>query len=313
MQFGSLVILTFAAVLCVAQSPASSDMLAAFTISKNVNEVNLVFSVRDSRGHLRSDLTESDFQLLDNQHPPQQIRYFQRQTELPLRVALLIDNSGSITSRIGFEKKAVSVFLKKILRPGVDQALVAAFDDQVRLLQDFTNDKDALEKALRHLQPHGNTALYDAVAFASKKLGHTSDTRVSRRVIILISDGADTASRAMLNDAQRAALSSDAVIFSLSTNDRNWGYPKGEAVLELLSRGTGGNILPAREEGALRRAFAEVEKTLRTQYAVGYTPANFQTDGSFHSVQILPRKSRLAVHCRRGYFAAGKNDGGARL
>lgn len=292
------------ALLCLGQAPPSPDMLAAFTINKNVNEVNLVFSVRDSRGHLRSDLTLSDFQLLDNHHAPQDVRYFQRQTELPLRVALLVDNSSSIASRIDFEKKAATLFLKKILRRGVDEALVVAFDDEVRLLQDFTSDVDVLDAAIHRMKPKGDTALYDAVAFASRKLSRISDLRVSRRVIILISDGDDTHSRATLNDAQQAALASDAVIFGLSTNDLAWGYPKGEAVLELLSRGTGGNILPAHQEGALKQAFSEVEKTLRTQYAVGYIPANFQTDGSFHSVEILARKSHLAVHCRRGYFAA---------
>src|SRR4029078_391215 len=296
-------LLTLSAPFCFAPSPPP-DMLAAFTISKNVNEVNLVFSVRDSHGRLRTDLTQSDFQLLDNHHPPQDIRYFERQTELPLRVALLIDNSSSITGRISFEKKAASVFLKKILRPNVDQAMVVAFDDQVGLLQDFTSDVNALHAAIDRMRPKGDTALYDAIAFASRKLNHISDTRVSRRVIIVISDGEDTHSRETLNDAQRAALASDAVIFSLSTNDLSLGYPKGEAVLELLSRGTGGNILKAKAAAELKSAFTEVEKTLRTQYAIGYVPANFPPDGSFHSVEILAAKSHLAVHCRRGYFAA---------
>jgi VWFA-related protein len=298
----TLLFFTLSAAFSSAQSP-QPDMLAAFTVSKNVNEVNLVFSVLDSRGHLRSDLSEADFQLLDNHHPPEQIRYFQRQTELPLRVALLIDNSASITTRVKFEKKAVSVFLKKILRP-MDQALIASFDDQVHLLHDFTNDANALEVALRRMQPQGSTSLYDAVVFAGNKLARTSDAKVSRRVIILISDGDDNHSRKLLNDAQQAALASDAVIFSLNTNDPTWGYTKGEAALELLSRASGGSILPAKAESELKRAFADVEKTLRTQYAIGYTPANFQADGSFHSVQVLTRQSHLTVQCRRGYFAA---------
>src|SRR5947207_15732419 len=118
----TLLFFTLFAAFCPAQSPPP-DMLAAFTVSKNVNEVNLVFSVLDSRGHLRSDLTEADFQLLDNHHPPEQIRYFQRRTELPLRVALLIDNSTSITERLHFEKKSSLGFLEEDTSsrgPGLD-------------------------------------------------------------------------------------------------------------------------------------------------------------------------------------------------
>jgi Ca-activated chloride channel homolog len=288
-----------------AQSPATtSDMLASFTINRAVNEVNLVFSVRDSHGHLRTDLTQSDFELRDNNRPPEGVRYFQRQTELPMRVALLIDSSSSIKERIDFEKKAASVFLQRILRKGIDEALVIAFDDQVRLLHDFSTDAGALQSSIGGLQPHGDTALYDAVTFACDKLAHIADTRVFRRVIILISDGEDTRSRKLLSDAQQGTIAVDAVVFSLNTNDPAWGYTKGEAVLDLLSNASGGSILPARDVSDLRRAFSEVEKTLRTQYAVGYTPADFRPDGRFHSVQILPRKLHLSVHCRRGYYAA---------
>jgi Ca-activated chloride channel homolog len=289
------------------QAPATaSELLASFTINRAVNEVNLTFSVRDSRGHLRTDLTQADFELLDDHRPPERVRYFQRQTELPLRVALLIDSSTSINERIDFEKKAASVFLRRILRKGIDEALVISFDDQVRLLHDFTTDPEALQSGIRPIHPQGDTALYDAITFACEKLAHVPDRKIFRRVIILISDGEDTHSRKLLSDAQQSAIANDAVIFSLNTNDVAWGYTKGEAVLDLLSRASGGNILPAREQTELRRAFSEVEKTLRTQYAVGYTPADFRPDGSFRSVQILSRKPHFSVQCRRGYYAAKK-------
>ena len=234
------------------QAPSTtSDLLASFTINRAVNEVNLTFSVRDSRGRLRSDLTQADFELLDDQRPPERVRYFQRQTGLPLRVALLIDSSISIKERIDFEKKAASVFLRKILRKGVDEALVITFDDQVRLLHDFTTDAEALQSAIGHIHPQGDTALYDAITSACEKLSHVPDTKVFRRVIILISDGEDTHSQKLLSDAQQCTIASDAVIFSLNTNDVAWGYTRGEAVLDLLSRATGGNILRAREQTEL--------------------------------------------------------------
>ncbi len=124
----------------------------------------------------------------------------------------------------------------------MDEALVVAFDDQVRMIHDFTSDGVALEAAIRRMRPLGNTALYDAIALASEKLSRLTDVRVSRRVIILISDGLDTGSRKIFTEAQRAVLMADAVIFCLSTNDLKWGYSKGEAVLDLLSRATGGKF-----------------------------------------------------------------------
>jgi hypothetical protein len=125
-------------------------------------------------------------------------------------------------------------------------------------------------------------------------------------VIILISDGEDTHSRKLLNDSQQSAIANDAVIFSLNTGDVAWGYTKGEAVLDLLSRASGGTILPAHEQTELQRVFSEVEKTLRTQYAVGYTPPDFRPNGSFHSVQIIPRKPHFSMQCPPGYYTAKK-------
>jgi VWFA-related protein len=126
---------------------------------------------------------------------------------------------------------------------------------------------------------------------------------VTRRIIVLITDGEDNKSKALLSDAEHAAIGADTVIFALSTNDVRNEYPKGEAILKLLTQATGGTILRAREEYEFNRAFLDIEKNLRSQYAMGYTPAGFQADGSFHAVQIVPRKPGLTVRCRRGYYA----------
>jgi VWFA-related protein len=278
----------------------------AFTLSRMVNEVNLVFSVTDARGHLRSDLKAEDFLLLDNHNPPEGIRYFQKRSNLPLRVGVLIDNSSSIAHRIQFEKKGAGVFLKRILRAGVDQAFIVAFDNKVSLLSDFSSDAVALENSITNLKPGGNTALYDALIFASEKLRQRPEKIPTRRVLVVISDGIDTVNRSIMNDAQQAATHAEAVIFALSDNDLSMGYPKGEAVLELLTRATGGGVLRAKQEYDLKRAFEQIEQTLRSQYALGYTPANFQPDGTFHSVELLSRKSGLQVRCHKGYFASTK-------
>lgn len=296
--------LTSGAVPLTALAADAPDQ-AAFSILKQVDEVNLMFTVTDSKSHLLSDLSAADFHLLDNHQPPEKIRYFQRQSSLPLQVALLIDTSSSITRRFDFEKKAASVFLKKMIRPGLDQAFIVAFDDEVRLLNDFTDDVPAMQRSLNRLKPNGNTALYDAVVFAADKLRTYPEPSVTRRVIIVITDGEDTKHHAILYDAEQAAIRADSVLFALSTNAMSPGseYPRGEAVLELLSRATGGSILPAHERSEINHAFSSIEKALRSQYVLGYKPAAFQADGSFHTIELLPRKPHLKVQCRRGYYA----------
>jgi Ca-activated chloride channel family protein len=274
-----------------------------FTISKNVDEVNIVFTVRDSHSHLFANLATSDFELFDNRHAPRRINYFQQESTLPLRIGLLIDNSSSIRERFDFEKKAAALFLKRILRPTIDKAFVVAFDDRVRLLHDFDSNADAIEKSIGHLKPGGSTALYDAVLYATDKLQRDSESIVTRRVIILITDGNDTQSHALLYDTQLAPERADVIVYALSTNDVSHDYPKGEAVLALLTKESGGRILPAHEKSELNHALAEVEKELRSQYALGYTPAEFKPDGAFHMVEIRPQKPGVKVLCRRGYFA----------
>jgi Ca-activated chloride channel family protein len=282
----------------------TAPALADLTISKRVDEVNLAFTVTDKRGRFISNLAPADFQILDDHRPPQEVKYFQQQSDLPLRVALLIDASSSIKYRFKFEQRAASVFLKNILRPMKDLAFVVAFDARVHLVHDLTGDVSALSKAVKAIKPGGNTVLYDAVIFACSKLRNIPETQATRRAVILISDGNDTASRDLMYDAQRATARSEVVMFALSTNDLSTDpYPKGEAVLDLLTLPTGGRILAARDEYQLSSAFHKVEKALRNQYALAYLPADFSPDGSYRAIEIIPQKNGLKVQCRKGYFA----------
>jgi Ca-activated chloride channel homolog len=313
-----LVLLIFVLLITASIASAQFTEVAAFeerkdsadiestgiTITKRVDEVNLIFTVTDSKGHFVSALPSDAFQLLDNHQPPRAMGYFHPQTNLPLRVGLLIDESDSIRGRFKFEQKGASLFLKKILRPDVDQAFVVGFDGTVNLAADMTGNIEQLAKGIHSLKSEGETSLYDAVIFACDKLRQQGESRVTRRAIILISDGVDTKSKAILRDAEEAAARSDVVIYALSTNNlEETRHPKGDAVMDLLTEPTGGHILPAREEDDLKHAFVEIEKALRSQYAVGYHPADFTPDGSFRSIQIMARKKGLKVQCRKGYFA----------
>jgi Ca-activated chloride channel homolog len=277
---------------------------SGIVISKRVDEVNLAFTVTDKKGRFISDLDATDFQVLDNHAPPQQLRFFQQQSDLPLRVALLIDASDSIKHRFQFEQNAASEFLKGILRRGQDKAFVVSFDGRVHQVHDFSDNVQALARAVKSIKAGGNTALYDAVIFACNKLRHDEEPQITRRAIILITDGMDTASRAFMHDAQEAAARAEVLMFALSTNDLIADpYPKGEAVLDLLTGPTGGHILPARDQGQLSKAFRQIEKALRNQYALAYEPANFNPDGKYRPVEIIPAKRGLKVQCRKGYFA----------
>jgi Ca-activated chloride channel homolog len=276
--------------------------LTDIIISKRVDEVNLAFTVTDKKGRFISNLGPQDFHLLDNQQPPEALKYFRQQSDLPLRVALMIDASDSIKYRFRYEQNAAKVFLKKILRPGKDQAFVLAFDEHIDLVHDLTDDATSLAQSVKRVKPGGSTALYDAVVFACNKL--KSSPPSARRAVILLTDGVDTASRALLYDAEQAAARAEVTIFALSTNDLSLDpYPAGEAVMDLIAEPTGGRILPARDESELINAFREVEKALRNQYALAYLPADFKPDGSYRRVEIAALKHGLRVRCRKGYFA----------
>lgn len=282
--------------------------LTDVTISKQVDEVNLAFTVTDKRGHFINNLSPQDFALLDNRLPPRVVEDFRQQTDLPLRIAILIDASDSVKYRFRFEQDAAGLFLKKVLRPGKDQAMIAAFNSRVRLIQGFTDNVRTLRRSVTKLHAGGNTALYDAIVFGARQLEKSPPE--SRRAIVLITDGDDTQSGALMFDAEQAALRAQVTIFALSTNDLEYGdYPKGEAVLDLLTRPTGGNVLPAHSEDRLTGAFNKLEKTLRNQYSIAYQPAAFQADGSFRKIDVKAVKQGLKVQCRRGYYARSEGYG----
>ena len=298
--------LAFAQGTAIAQPAAAMSAFETspgeFLFRKQVNEVNLLFTVVDHKGKFISDLKLADFQLLDDQHAPEQIRYFQQESNLPLRVALLIDISGSVTGRFQYEQQAANEFFKKVLRPQ-DKAMVVGFNQKVYFQQDLTGDIQALQRAVNHLEVSGETALYDAVVFAADKLAQQSE-QDTRRVIIIISDGENNSSHAILADAEQAALRAGTPIYALSTNViEDHKYPKGEAILQLLSRYTGGEILPAHEKREVANAFHQVEKALRSQYVLSYNPANFEANGQYRSVALSANDSHLKVECRRGYYA----------
>ncbi|MBZ5627785.1 MAG: VWA domain-containing protein [Acidobacteriia bacterium] len=285
-------------------SPTAPELPESETLHARVDEVNVVFTVTENSGRFVSQLSLGDLDVLDNRRAPERISYFQQESDLPLRVGLLVDLSDSVTGRFEYEKKAAITFLQKVLRPNVDEAFLVGFASRVNLLQDFTGDVGALSRAVQRMKLGGDTRLYDAIKFAAAKLRGGSPMGLSRRAIIVISDGVDTRSDALMYEAIQAALHAEAALFALSSNEITpHEYPVGEAVLELVTRPTGGSVLRAHSKSEIVQAFRKIENALRSQYVVGYKPADFQRDGNFRTIQIVPRKHKLHVQCRRGYFA----------
>lgn len=296
-----------------AQTPAPLDVAEAHflapvvTISKSVDEVNLAFTVTDRHGHFVSNLRPADFELRDNQLAPQRLTFFQQRSDLPLHLAVLIDASASVKYRFKMEQTAALEFVKKILRPGKDKALVIAFNNQVKTIQDLTDRTSHFSKAIGRVNPEGNTALYDAVIYASERLRKIPESGITRRSIVIISDGVDTVKRSTLQQAEEAASKCEVLIFSLTTNISELEpNSQGDAVLKELASSTGGSLLYAHDEQRMSSALHDIEKALRNQYVVAYSPSDFHADGTYRSVEISPLKNGLRANYRKGYYARAR-------
>ncbi len=274
------------------------------TFSKDVQEVSLILTVTNKHGRFVHDLNPKDISILDNDLPPEKITFFQSETDLPLRVALVVDTSESITYRFRFEQQAAAAFLKRILRPQYDLGTVIGFNQHVHVAQGPTSDTGKLKQGLDRLKVGGETAVFDAVRTAAQQLMTIPDTQPNRRAIIVISDGEDNHSKIGLQDAIDAALHADAVVYVLTTNPQLSISlaEQGDRAMAQLAESTGGRLLRATDDDDVRGAFTKVAQELRSQYAISYKPAIKSPDGLFHHLIVLGPK-KLRIYHRLGYFA----------
>jgi VWFA-related protein len=284
-----------------APAPGGDD--GTQTLKVSVNEVYLVFSVTDRHGHFIRNLKQSDFALLDDHKAPAQVYSFTQQTNLPLRVGILIDTSTSIRSRFEFEQQAAQSFLLQILRPASDRAFVEGFDVTPDYRQDWTNDVDALTRGIDALRPGGGTALYDAVYSACRdKLLTSRGQEPVRKAIVLVSDGDDNQSRAFLKNAIQECQRADTNIYAISTNVSP-SRDRGDDILEKMAIATGGKAFFPTTIEDMPVSFQAIQDELRSQYALVYKPADFKADGSFRPIYLFCLDRRYAVRVREGYFA----------
>lgn len=300
------------------QKPAE-QLPEAPPLRVEVDVVNVLATVKDSKGRLIKDLTKDDFAIYED-GAKQEIRYFTRETALPLTLGILVDTSVSQERVLGIEQEAAAEFLARVLRKQ-DLAFVLSFDVNVDLLNDFTNEASELDRSIRRARinsPGGiptnpgplpqtarGTRLYDAVYLASKeKLG----SEVGRKAIILLTDGEDAGSQLKLKDALEAAQRSDTIIYAIAVIDREFyffrgmGY-SGESVLKKLAEETGGRVIFVNRGRDLDKAFTEIAEELRSQYSIGYSPTNPRHDGAFRKLKIKLAHDGYRVQARNGYYA----------
>ncbi len=274
------------------------------TLRLGVNEVNLIFTVTDKHGHYIPNLQLNDFALLDDQRAPEKVNSFRQQINLPLRVGIVIDASTSIRTRFQFEQQSATEFLLEILKARSDRAFVMGFDVTPTVEQDWTNNLDALETGINRLRPGGGTALFDAVytACRDKLLDVSRGQEPVRKAMILISDGDDNQSRVHPDEAIKECQRAETIIYAISTN---WtpSRGKGDKVLSDMAEATGGRVFfpPSVEE--MSNSFKEIEEELRSQYALTYTPADFQYNGAFRTIYLYCNDRRYQVRAKKGYFA----------
>jgi VWFA-related protein len=302
-------------------TPADQDQ-SVETLKVRVNVVQLFFNVKDKKGALIPSQTKDDFEVFED-GKPQTIKYFTAESNLPLTLGILIDSSGSQMRVLEMEKEVGGAFLNQILRDK-DEAFVIAFDVNVDLLQDFTNDVRRLKAALNKAKintgggggplpglgggpiptsnPRG-TLLYDAVYLAAHdELSH----EVGRKAMILLTDGEDQGSQLRIKDAIEAAQKADSICYVLLIADRGFyggfGY-SGDSEMKKLANETGGRVIEVGNKiDKLKEGFDQIAKELRSQYNLGYTPTNATQDGTFRKIEIRSKQS-YKVQTRSGYYA----------
>jgi Ca-activated chloride channel homolog len=272
-------------------------------IRVDVRLVRVLATVRDATGNLVGNLEKSDFAILDN-NVTQQISVFERKTEQPLSVGLLVDCSGSTAKDLKFEVESVSRFLKALFREGNPEDSVAlySFNYQVTKQSPYTHNFAQLDRALRGLHGEAGTSLYDAIYLASQELG----TRKGRKVLMIVTDGGDTTSAKDYHAALNSAQLADSVIYPIlvvpiaNEAGRNTG---GEHALSTLAQSTGGRVFEPTLGALLDKAFGDILQELRTQYLIAFYPHEVPlTKNRFHQLEVRVMRPGLQILSRNGYY-----------
>ena len=260
-------------------------------------------TVTDRRGRFVTDLDKSDFEIVEDNRP-QKVLGLGTRSELPLRLAVLLDTSNSIRERFRFIQEAAVEFIRGVMRPGLDKAMIVSFDTSIDNVAELNDNTDKLAAAIRDLHPGGGTSLYDAVFHACRDRLAAEEPRYEyRRAMIVLSDGEDTQSHSTRDQALAMAQKSDVVIYAVSTNSEKM-ETHGDRVLKYLAQETGGLAFFPFKLTDLGKSFQHLANELRHQYNIYYRPDPVKTDGKFHAVSVrVKTRKDLVVRARKGYYA----------
>jgi VWFA-related protein len=247
----------------------------------------------------------------DDGKAPAKILQFAPQSQLPLMVGLLVDTSGSVRDRFGFEKHAAGKFLQQLLTNSSDLAFIAGFANSPSVTQDFTASHEQLGKGIEGLKNGGGTSLFDAVSFACGKLAAYPEHERVAKVLVVLSDGEDNSSHTTLRRAISDAENSGVTIYAISTKEAG-DKTEADKVLQELAERSGGEALFPEDSATLRQSFDKLRDIIRSRYLIAYKPADFEADGKYRAINVVASRngSRLQVHARKGYHARVTAPGG---
>ncbi len=284
-------------------------------IKTEVNLVSVIASVLDKDGRPVPDLSKEAFEVYE-EGVKQQVEVFEAETQQPLDLALLIDSSLSTLKELTFEREAAARFIRQIVRPG-DRLAVFEVSDVVSQLSEFSSNVVRLEESVRRIEGGGGAPLYDAIVLGSQALEKRPLGR--RRVLVLVTDGGETTSRAKFDDARRAALAAGTMLYTILINpvkSEGGRNTAGEHALVTITEVTGGSMYFPADVAALNDIFDLMDRELRTQYRLGYYPTPRlpqTTTAAFRRIEVnvissdraAPAADRFTIHHRKGYFTPG--------
>ena len=292
-----------------AQTPKQDEP----TFSTDVKVVNILATVRTKSGQFINDLTKDDFALTENKRP-EDIRYFSRESDLPLTIGLMVDTSMSQARVLESERSASFQFVDQVLREGKDKVFVTQFDMAVMTRQKPTSSRRDLEQSLPYVdtpsknelqaQRGGGTLLFDAVVKASREI---MSSQQNRKAMIILSDGGDNGSDETLTSAIEAAQRADTIIYSILFSDATYyggfGDPEGKTYMQRLAKETGGSFFEVSKKQSIGQIFGIIEQELRSQYNLGFVSDQPVRISEFRNLQLTAKRKDLVVQARDRYWA----------
>ena len=296
-----------------AQGQAQQDDAATF--SSDVQVVNLLATVRTKKSEIVRDLSKDDFSLLEDGRP-QTIKYFARESDLPLTIGLMVDTSMSQVHVLDAERGASFRFLDEVLRENKDHVFIMQFDLTVQTRQELTGSRKDLSQALAYVdtptrdqlrnQYGGGTLLFDAVVDASQEI---MKKQKGRKALIILSDGGDNGSDATLASAIEEAQKAETLIYSILYTDGGFGSGEGRNIMERLAKETGGSYFAVSKKLTVDQVYALIQEDLRSQYSLGYVSDRPAQVAEFRKLQLTAKRPGLIVSARDRYWAGPSSEG----